>query len=128
MRIAEAVDAERVKVAQAMGVETDDVFRQLRNMYGFPGDDLYEVLSNTTVHVDQLTPRSAQHRYVTEEIPYGLVPISEIASMLEIPTPNIDAIIALASTVNGEDYRATGRHLSTLGLGRMTPEELLATL
>ena len=87
-----------------------------------------EALSNTTVHVDQLTPRSAQHRYVTEEIPYGLVPISEIASMLGIPTPNIDAIIALASTVNDEDYRATGRHLSSLGLGRMTPEELLATL
>jgi opine dehydrogenase len=75
-----------------------------------------------------MTPRSAQHRYVTEEIPYGLVPISEIASILEIPTPNIDAIIALASTINGEDYRATGRHLSTLGLGRMTPEQLLATL
>ena len=127
-RMAEAVDAERVQVAQAMGVETDDVFTQLKSMYGFPGDNLYEALSNTTVHVDQLTPRSAQHRYVTEEIPYGLVPISEIASMLGISTPNIDAIIALASTVNGEDYRATGRHLSTLGLGRMTPEELLASV
>jgi hypothetical protein len=48
--------------------------------------------------------------------------------MLGISTPNIDAIIALASTVNGVDYRATGRHLSTLGLGRMTPEELLASV
>jgi hypothetical protein len=48
--------------------------------------------------------------------------------MLGIPTPNIDSIIALASTVNGEDYRATGRHLSTLGLGHMTPKELLASV
>jgi len=127
-RMAEAVDAERVLVAQALGVETEPVFDQLKAMYGFPGETLYELLSNTTVHVDQMTPRSAQHRYVTEEIPYGLVPISEIASITGKPTPNIDAIIALASTVNDEDYRATGRHLSTLGFGRMTPEELLATL
>lgn len=125
-RMVEAVDDERVTVAHALGVETEGVFAQLKEMYGFPGDTLYETLSNTTVHVDQMTPRSAQHRYVTEEVPYGLVPLSEIASMLGIATPNIDAIIALASTVNDEDYRATGRHLSTLGLEGKTPQELLA--
>lgn len=127
-RMVAAVDDERVAVAAALGVRTESAFHQLKSMYGFPGDDLYEALSNTTVHVDQMTPRGAQHRYVTEEVPYGLVPLSEIASLLGVPTPNIDAIIALASTVNGVDYRATGRHLSTLGLGRMTAEELLATL
>lgn len=127
-RMVEAVDAERVQVAQALGVETEPVFDQIKAMYGFPGDSLYEVLNNTTVHVDQMTPRSAQHRYVTEEIPYGLVPISEIAAHLGLATPNIDAVIALASTINGEDYRATGRHLSTLGVGEMTMEGWLRTL
>jgi opine dehydrogenase len=127
-RMVEAVDAERVQVAQALGVETEPVFDQIKAMYGFPGDSLYEVLSNTTVHVDQMTPRSAQHRYVTEEIPYGLVPISEIAAHLGLATPNIDAVIALASTINGEDYRTTGRHLSTLGLGEMTMEGWRRTL
>jgi opine dehydrogenase len=127
-RMVEAVDAERVRVAQALGVETEPVFDQIKAMYGFPGDSLYEVLSNTTVHVDQMTPRSAQHRYVTEEIPYGLVPISEIAAHLGLATPNIDAVIALASTINGEDYRTTGRHLSTLGLGEMTMEGWRRTL
>lgn len=127
-RMVEAVDDERVAVATAMGVETEGVFAQLKEMYNFPGETFYECLSNTTVHVDQMTPRNAQHRYVSEEIPYGLVPLSEIATIVEVPTPNIDAIIALASTVNGEDYRATGRHLSTLGLGRLTQEEWLATL
>lgn len=127
-RMAEAVDAERVEVARALDVQTEPVTEQLKTMYGFPGDTLYEVLSNTTVHVDQMTPRSAQHRYVTEEIPYGLVPISEIASRLGMATPNIDAIIALASTINGEDYRSTGRHLSTLGLGDMTVEAWLRTI
>lgn len=127
-RMVEAVDDERVTVARTLGVDTDPVFTQLKDMYGFPGDTLYEALSNTTVHVDQMTPRNAQHRYVTEEVPFGLVPISEIAGHLDVPTPNIDAIIALASTVNGVDYRSTGRHLATLGLGRMTPEELLTSL
>ncbi len=127
-RMVVAVDDERVAVARAMGVETEGVFAQLKEMYDFPGDTFYECLSNTTVHVDQMTPRSAQHRYVTEEVPYGLVPLSEIATLVGVSTPNIDAIIALASTVNDEDYRATGRHLSSLGLEGKTPQELLAAL
>lgn len=127
-RMVVAVDAERVAVAHALGVPAEPLFEQIKEAYGFPGDSVYEAMSNTTVHVDQMTPRNAQHRYVTEEVPYGLVPLSEIAGLIGLPTPNIDAVIALASTVNETDYRAEGRHLVSLGLEGMTPEHILASL
>lgn len=127
-RMVEAVDAERFAVAQALGLESETVLHQLHDMYGLDGDTVYEALSKTTVHVDQLTPRSADHRYVTEEVPYGLVPMSSLGQLVGVPTPNIDSIITLASTVNGVDYRATGRQLSAIGLGGATAADLATYL
>lgn len=127
-RMVEAVDDERVAVAHALGVESDPLLHQLHDMYGLDGDTVFEAISKTTVHVDQLTPRSADHRYVTEEIPYGLVPMSALGRLVGVPTPNIDAVITLASTINGVDYRTTGRQLSAMGLEGVSPSELHAHL
>ena len=42
--------------------------------------------------------------------------------------PATDAIVTLASVVNGEDYRATGRNLASLGFRGLSPEEIVAGL
>ena len=124
-RMVEAVDRERCALAATLGLKASPLLEQLDDMYGLTGETVYEAISKTTVHVDQMTPRGANHRYVTEEIPYGLVPMSEIAQLLGVATPNIDAIIALASTVNDEDYRATGRSLRSLGFVDLSLDEAL---
>lgn len=127
-RMVTAVDDERCAVATALGLSPQTILEQARSMYGLQGDDVYEALIGTTVHVDQMTPRDAHHRYVAEEVPYGLVPLSELGTLVGVATPNIDAVIALAGTVNGVDYRAEGRGLASLGLHGSTPAELTASL
>lgn len=124
-RMVEAVDTERCLLATTLGLKANPLLGQLSDVYGLTGDSVYEAISKTTVHVDQMTPRGADHRYVTEEIPFGLVPMSEIAQLLGVPTPNMDAIIALASTVNEVDYRTTGRTLARLGFVDLTLEEAM---
>ena len=124
-RMVEAVDRERCQLATALGLNAHPILEQLRDMYELEGDTVYEAITKTSVHVDQMTPRGADHRYVTEEIPFGLVPISELATLLGIPTPNIDAIIELASTVNSVDYRSTGRSLASLGFVGLTLDEAM---
>lgn len=123
-RMVEAVDAERCAVAEALGVPVEPILVQAAKAYGLTGESFFEAIDKSTVHVDQMTPRSATHRYVSEEVPYGLVPLSEIAGALGVATPNIDAIIALASTVNQVDYRAEGRQLEAIGLASLGPAEI----
>jgi len=127
-RMVKAVDDERCEVSAAAGFTPHSIQQQLHDLYGLDGATIDEALLKTTVHVDQMTPRNAQHRYVTEEVPFGLVPLSELGQLLGVPTPNIDSIITLASTVNGVDYRTEGRHLSTLGLAGVTPADLSSFL
>jgi opine dehydrogenase len=67
------------------------------------------------------------HRYLTEDVGYSLVFLSDLAACLGVPTPVIDAVIAIASVVLARDFPAEGkRTMSTLGLDGMSREQLVA--
>ena len=67
------------------------------------------------------------HRYLTEDVGYSLVFLTDLAARLGVPTPVMDAVIAIASVVLARDFRAEGkRTVSTLGLDGMSPEQLAA--
>jgi len=61
-------------------------------------------------------PTSLQDRYLTEDLPYGLLPVSQLGDVLGVPTPTIDAILQLGSLVCECDFRREGRTLESLGL------------
>ena len=69
-------------------------------------------------------PASMQDRFVTEDVPYGLVLFSTLGKLLDIPTPISDAIINLSGTINRIDYWAQGRGVDELGLGGMSLEQI----
>ena len=61
------------------------------------------------------------HRYLNEDVGYGLVFMSRLAAQLGVPTPGIDAIIHVASTVMARDYRAEGsRTPESLGIAELS--------
>jgi len=70
-------------------------------------------------------PHSLDDRYVTEDIPYGLVPMSLMAKAYGIETPLIDAVISIGSAVCGKNYMETGRTLDTLGISSMDKGSLV---
>jgi opine dehydrogenase len=69
-------------------------------------------------------PQHLKDRYVTEDVPYGMVLISTLGDLLGIPTPTHDAVIQLASVINGTDYWKTGRGMKELGLSAMDKQRL----
>ena len=69
-------------------------------------------------------PASMQDRYVTEDVPYGLVLLGTLGRLLEIPTPISDAIVNLSGAINLTDYWSEGRGVDELGLGGMSVEQI----
>ncbi len=49
-----------------------------------------------------------QTRYLSEDVPYGLVVIRGIAELADLPTPNIDQVIAWSQEVLGTEYLVDG--------------------
>ncbi len=69
-------------------------------------------------------PEHLRDRYVTEDVPYGMVLLSTLGDLLGVATPTHDAVIQLASVINRTDYRKTGRGVKQLGLSRFDKRRL----
>jgi opine dehydrogenase len=69
-------------------------------------------------------PSSMKARYVTEDIPYGLVPVALLARQLGIATPIINAAIDITSMVNQTNYWEKGRSLEELGIAGLDRGQL----
>ncbi len=127
----EQVDAERLKVAESFGVKLVDFLEQNHEYYGHrERKSIYEFFSVSEVHggIGPSAPSSLKHRYVTEDIPYALVAVSSLAKSIGVQTPVIDALIAIASAANQEDYIETGRSMKNLKLEGMTKEQIFERL
>ncbi len=71
-------------------------------------------------------PSSIESRYITEDLPYGLVPMSQLGDVLGVETPLIDAIITLGSYVCDRDFWSEGRTLAKLGLEGLDDAEIMS--
>ncbi len=69
-------------------------------------------------------PEHLKDRFVTEDVPYGMVLLSTLGDVLGIPTPTHDAVIQLASVINRTDYWKTGRGMKQLGLSHLDKKGL----
>jgi len=73
-------------------------------------------------------PSSMKSRYVTEDVPYGLVPTAQLAHKFKVDIPIVDATIKFASLINQTDYYKEGRLLEELGIAALSKEKLAEVL
>lgn len=119
----EKVDGERVAMAREVGAEVFDARSWLRESYGLPDLPLGRMLKENPAYQGIAGPTDIRARYIAEDVPTGLVPMEAVAQQLGVQTPAISALISLAEVLMGEDYRATGRNLGTLGLETVKPAD-----
>lgn len=124
-KILEKIDNERMMVAKALGVNTISAKRWLKESYNAEGENLYEAIQNTKAYVGLLAPQTLDCRYIFEDVPMSLVPMSSIGKEIGIKTPTIDAVIHLASVMHGKDYWNIGRTAEKLGIQGKTVEEII---
>ena len=67
---------------------------------------LYECYqASTDVFLPIEGPNDLGGRYLTEDVPYALVAMTEIAKLAKVATPVMDSVVVLASALTSEDYR-----------------------
>ena len=67
------------------------------------------------------------HRYLNEDVGYGLVFMSKLGQQIGVATPGIDAVISVATIVMARDYRAEAlRTPESLGIAGRSAKELAA--
>lgn len=116
----------------AVGQVTDDLIRERDQVLAAmdfetnPVAPFYEQIKAADwVHDPcEVGPPTMQHRYLSEDIPYGLVPLSSFGDLLQVETPVSDAVVQIAASVNQDDYWSTGLTVENLGLSGLSPGEV----
>jgi opine dehydrogenase len=132
-RIIEAVDRERLNIFKKLGYSTSPFLEffyraGLTTKKGFESGSIYVALQNSEPNRFIKAPQSLDHRYVHEDIGYGLLPMMEIAGLLNLDTPVMQALVTLASRAVGIDYSNEGLNLEKMGIAGFNKERLLTYL
>ena len=124
-RLVEAVDKERLAIAKKLGA---DVLPdpELGMLQGYQTENNYNTSYQKAPGYKGIKAQSSlDYRYFNEDVGYGLVFMSNLGAQVGVPTPNIDAIITVVSTIMQRDYGGEQkRTMKTLGLADMSLDEL----
>lgn len=123
-RLVERMDAERISVSREFVSQSVSLLEWLRSTYDAEGTTLRECIRSIDAYDGVGSPSSLDHRYVLEDVPTGLVPISYLGRIAEIQTPAIDAVINMACQLYDCDFWSSGRNLGNLGLEGLNPSEV----
>jgi len=123
-KVLEAIDKERCAVARKFGIEPMTAVQWLSYAYDVKGKDLYDAIHNNEGYRGIQAPTSLENRYILEDVPTSLVPISAFGKLVKVKTPTIDAIVKLASIMMGVDFFKEGRNFERLHLKGKTLEEV----
>jgi opine dehydrogenase len=129
-RVMDAVDRERLALAERLEVPSLP-FVELFHRFGFTDEALrtasvYEAIKGSEMIHPIKAPPTLDHRYLHEDIGWGLVPWMHLAAAVASPAPAISAITHLAGVINGIDYAREGLTLEGMGLTGKTADEIRA--
>lgn len=129
-RVMDAVDRERLALAERLEVPAVP-FVELFHRFGFTAESLrtasvYEAIKGSELIHPIKAPPTLDHRYLHEDIGWGLVPWMHLAAAVACPTPVISAITHLAGVINGIDYTRAGLTIEGMGLTGKNADEIRA--
>ncbi|HEY3314918.1 MAG TPA: NAD/NADP octopine/nopaline dehydrogenase family protein [Bacillota bacterium] len=119
-----AADEERMQLLRTLGLGAVGFLDQVMTTSQGGGSDgqerssFYEAFRESEPLWSIADRRGSGDDSLTEDIGYGLVPMSEVGRLLGVHTPVIDSLITLGSIVAGKHYRTAGLTAEKMGLPR----------
>jgi opine dehydrogenase len=130
-RVVEGVEAERLAIGEALGLKLPpfrDVMLEWYGHQGAKGERLSEIMATNPAYEWDTAPKNLCHRFLTEDIPYGMIAMEDLGALVGVKTPLTTGIVELSCTLLDDDLRAKARDLRYLGLDHLDPAQLVEVM
>ncbi|MDP5218980.1 NAD/NADP octopine/nopaline dehydrogenase family protein [Ruegeria sp. 2205SS24-7] len=124
-RLLEQLDLERLAIAKALNLDVKTIFEHFHQSFHVPPASVSEM--NQHMHMrgyGGLGPKTADSRYVTEDVPYGLQVTAVLGRLTGQPAVLHEAGIRVFSAMYGRDFSQENDLLDALDLNSFSLEEL----
>lgn len=111
-KLIEKIDHKRLLVAEKLGCNILSTKEWMKEEYGVEGETLYACIKNNSSYKEIDAPKSLNHRYIFEDVPYGLVPLEKIGLELGIDMKEVTVVIDLANILMERDFRKSMEYIS----------------
>ncbi len=126
-RAIEAIDLERINIGRALGLDIlclRDTYPVMK--YGPKGDTFWQVIRGVQPLMGVKGPPELDNRYLTEDVPIGLVCFSQLGRQLGVDVKLMESVIHIANAALGRDFYDNGRTLDRCGIVGMDASALIA--
>ena len=114
--LVEALDEEKMSILESLGCKRLSYVEACKHRNSLDNNrDATEVFFDYANNHSPSGPNTPDSRYITEDVPQGLVLLESIGKAQNIQTPVCSALIDCASALLKRDFRAEGRTLDSLG-------------
>ena len=124
-RLLEALDEERIAIATKLGLEVRTIFQHFHLSFHVPISSISQM--NQEMHDagnGGSGPATADSRYVTEDVPFGLVMTAKIGRLAGRPADFHESGVQIFSAMYGRDFIAENDLLAALDVDAMSLEQL----
>jgi len=125
-RTIEQIDKERLAIMEKMDLSQIGILEHLQRI-GFlhtAKSSVYEAIQASEPVKSIKSPTELNHRYLREDVGYGLVPMASIAREISVSTPVIESLINLACILNQVNYWSIGLTADKFGIKSFNVEKL----
>ena len=124
-----AIDAERMAIAAALAVNVPSLADWIELAYNVRETDFVKTFQRLSAEPDgpyvvNKAAGTLNHKYVTEDVPTGLIPIQELGTATGTPTPAIDTLVEMAKLMTGCTFADEARTLGRMGLAGMDTKKI----
>jgi opine dehydrogenase len=124
-RLLEALDQERLAIADSLGLSVRTIFEHFHLSFHVPIGSISGM--NQEMHAagrGGTGPATADSRYVTEDVPYGLLPTAKLGEMTGRTATLHQAGVDIFSAMYGIDFEQANDLLTALDLNSLSLAEL----
>lgn len=93
--LVKGIDDERAALASALHADYEHIVDQLNGFWDTRYASLPEVFRSNSVYSSLPGPTDPFHRFIQEDIPYGIAPLVSLGRVLNVPTPTCEAILTI---------------------------------
>ena len=87
------IDQERLAIAKKLGIKSHNILEIINSFWPDKINNLYEAIHKNPSYKIAKGPKLLSHRYITEDIPFGIVPLIHLGKSLQIPTPCMNQLV-----------------------------------
>ncbi|MBG6159220.1 opine dehydrogenase [Labrenzia sp. EL_159] len=116
-RLLEQLDLERLAIAKALNLDVKTIFEHFHQSFHVPIGTISEMNQQMHTHgYGGLGPTTADSRYVTEDVPYGLQVTAALGRLVDRPAALHEAGIRLFSAMYGREFAQENEFLHALDM------------